>query len=230
MGTGRSGAKKKGGFRKFSGKSRWGMEYEGDGKEEAAFFAEHSNADELTAEIASDDDKERAFRGWVSGDFMYGQQYGGFSNMDSEEQKRTRIYDDVLDRATLDQGVELRRLASAELALGKGNKVATLEDLKAMKGRIVTSKGNMSTAAASEGLEIGDSGKNVEYNFKIPGGTTGAGMWIGDKRINGFGTSQREFMMNRDTSFRVGKTKLDKARNVYVVDMEYIGLNEHDYK
>ena len=72
----------------------------------------------------------------------------------------------------------------------------------------------MSFGAASQGLTIGDSSKKVEYKLRIPPGSKGAGMWIGDKRINGWGAEQREFMSNRDSVFKVGKTTYDKRRGV----------------
>ena len=215
-------------FKKFATTTEDEWDYAGDGDDTIDFFKKNSNYSELIDEM--DEDEREAFEAWCSGIMMGGTQYLGWDGMGVEAQKLTRTYDKYLDRATLDTSVELRRLATPELVLGAGHKNATLEELKAMKGRIVTSKGNMSTAAASEGLGIGsDSSKPVEYAFKIPAGSTGAGMWIGDSRINGWRAKQREFMMNRDTSFMVGKTTYDKKRGKYIVEMEYVGLGEHDY-
>ena len=140
--------------------------------------------------------------------------------MDNNEKKWTMVYDKYLDRATLNESIVLSRLGSAELVLGKGNQVGNMKDLQAAKGSIVTAAGNMSFSAASEGLSIGDVGKNVEYKLHIPGGTVGSGMWIGDKRINGFGASQREFLTNRDIAFRVGDTIQDG--NKFVVEIEFL--------
>jgi len=231
MGRGRSklgGGGGSGPFKKFVTTTEDEWDYAGYGEDTIDFFKKNSNYSELVDEM--DEDEREAFHQWCSGIMMGGDQYNGFDNMSDHKQMLTRTYDKYLDRATLDESIELRRLATPELVLGAGHRTATLEELKAMKGRIVTSKGNMSTAAASEGLGIGSSrSKPVEYAFKIPAGSTGAGMWIGDHRINGWEAKQREFMMNRDTSFRVGKTTYDKKRGKYIVEMEYVGLGEHDY-
>ena len=229
MGRGRSGKKKiASGFKKFTDTHDGsGFSFRGDGKETIKFFDENSNYNELIMSMNRDD--HDAFEEWMSGLFMNGQQYRGFDNMNEWEQQYTRSFDKILDKATLKQGIEVRRLASAELLLGKGNRTGNQKDLDAMKGRIVTSTGNMSTAAAATGLSIGDRSKNVEYVYKIPGGTKGAGMWIGDNRIGGWGAKQREFMMNRDTAWSVGKTTFNKSRGVYEVEMNWVGLMEHDY-
>ena len=143
---------------------------------------------------------------------MSGQQYRGWDGMSKTDQKITKDMDDILDRATLDEGITIHRLATAELVLGVGRRTATLEELQAMRGKSVTSKGAMSCGAAAEGLTIGSRSKEVEYRISIPGGSTGAGMWIGDKRINGWAAEQREFVMNRDTEYTVGETTFDSAR------------------
>lgn len=236
MGTGSSGLGKSGGtyknLHKFSDAvtsvGDYETGYKGDGKDAAQFFSKNSNFDKLIQNM--NEEEVSAFRDtWAGGYFMRGQQYNGFDNMNRDERRITKIYDKILDQATLDKGIEVRRTATAELIMGKGNVIANIDDLRSMEGKMVYSAGNMSTAASSQGLKLWDTRKNVEYKFKIPNKTVGAGMWIGDGRINYAGPTQREFMMNRDTVFRVGKTVHDKKRNVYVVDMEYIGHTEHDY-
>lgn len=206
----------------------WSYDHEGRyGKEQEEFFKAHSNVDELIRSMSSDD--IWAFkRMWTPGHFMDGQQYRGFDNMTADEQRATRIFDKYLDQATLDRDIVVTRRATAELVMGAGKKRATLEELKAMRGSIVTSKGSMSTGAAKEGLTIGSS-KNVEYKIHIAAGTKGAGMWIGDNRINGWGPEQREYMTNRDSVYAVGRTRYDKKRDVYVVNMYYVGREKHDY-
>lgn len=207
-----------------------GWSYDKDGKtgrEQAAFFKEHSNVDELIRDMNSDD--IWAFRHmWTPGRFMDGQQYRGFDSMSPEEQRATRIFDKYLDRATLDRDIVVTRRATAELVMGAGKKTATLEELRAMRGSLVTSKGSMSTGAAKEGLTIGGS-KSVEYKIHIAAGTKGAGMWVGDSRINGWGPEQREYMTNRDSVYAVGRTTYDKSRHVYIVNMYYVGREPHDY-
>lgn len=198
----------------------------GDGSEQAAFFGANSNYNELIDDM--DWQHEAAFVDWSIGVWMDGQQYKGWSGMTPEERATTKMFDDVLDKATLDKGVTLSRRADAQLILGKGNRSASLEELKSMEGSIVSSKANMSFSAASQGIPMGTSG-NVEYKLSIPGGSKGAGMYIGTDRINDWGSSQREFMMNRDISFKVGKVTHDSRRNVHVVNLQYVGRQAHDY-
>jgi hypothetical protein len=88
----------------------------------------------------------------------------------------------------------------------------------------------MSTGAAKTGLGIGSSsGKQVRLRIQIPAGAKGAGMWIGDSRIHGWGAKQLEFMTNRDSYFKVGKTVFDKASGMYVVNIKWVGHDKHDY-
>lgn len=200
--------------------------FTGDGSEQDAFFRNNSNYSELIDNM--DWEHNAAFADWTNGAWTYGQQYEGWDNMSPEERYTTQLFDDVLDQSTLDKGVILSRRSDAQLVLGKGNTSATLEQLKAAEGATITSKGNMSFSAASQGLPMGSSG-NIEYKLKIPRGSKGSGMYIGDDRVNDWGNSQREFMTNRDTSFRVGKTKYDASRGVHVVELQYLGRQPHDY-
>ena len=138
----------------------------------------------------------------------------------------------MLDRSVMTKGVAVVRRATPELLLGAGAGRPTLEQLQAMEGRTITSKGNMSTGAAKQGLTISSVGthKPCEYRIHIPAGSKGAGMWIGDARINpGWGAKQREFMTNRDISLKVGKTTYDKKRNVFITDVYFVGRLAHDY-
>ena len=101
-----------------------------------------------------------------------------------------------------------------------------------MEGRSVKSKGSMSCGAAAEGLTLGkdtDGGKAIEYQISIPGGSKGAGMYVGYQRLNGWGGKQREFMTNRDSWFKVGKSHYDKGRDIIVTEIEWVGLDAHDY-
>ena len=216
-----------GGFREFTDKARDGWSYYGDGKDVVKFFKDNSNYDELISNM--DYDERAAFRRWASGAFMDGQQYGGWDSMRGTDQIKTQIYDDVLDRSYLAQGVVLTRSSDAQLVLGAGNKRPSLEALQAMEGSIVESRGSMSFGAAAEGLTIGQRGKNVEYKLSIPGGTTGSGMFIGDHRINGWGPDQREFMTNRNILLKVGKTTYNSSTKTYTVNIEYMGHTAHDY-
>jgi len=112
--------------------------------------------------------------------------------------------------------------------LGKGNTTPKAKQLQAMEGKDILCKGAMSTAAAQTGLRI--SADQVEYKIHIPAGAKGAGMWIGNTAVNpSFGVDQREFVMNRDSMYKVGKSKFNRSRNIYEVDVFWIGLSQHDY-
>lgn len=204
-------------------------EYDGDGNDVVDFFNRTSNYDQLIRSMDRGD--HDAFSAWMRGAFMHGQQYKGFDNMTADYQDMTRRFDKILDQSVVNEGITLRRLATAELVLGAGNrKVSSLAQLQALEGQVLTSKGNMSTAAAAHGLGIGsESSKDVEYVIKIPPGAKGAGMWIGDRRIGGWGAKQREFMTNRDINLRVGKTTYNSKTGKYEVEMFFDGRNEHDY-
>lgn len=231
IGTGRSGLKRSNNannkIKVFTDKASSGWEYEGDGQEAIDFFMQNSNFEELISQM--DEDERKAFQLWAAGNFMSGQQYWGWDAMYNDDKAITQIMDKYLDQATLKQGVEVTRLSTAELILGAGRETATLEELQAMEGSIITSQGSLSTAAAAEGLAVGDRGKSVEYKITIPPGSKGAGMWIGDGRVNYLEADQREFMMNRDCAYKVGKTVYNKKRKKYIVNIEWAGLMEHDY-
>lgn len=214
-------------FVTFPDTAAYGFEYKGDGSEQVEFFKENSNYDELISGMSRD--QREAFLRWTEGYWMDGAMYDGWDNMSGRDRSMVRAYDSILDRSVLSKGVVLVRRTDAQLVMGKGHKTATLDELKAMEGSVVTSRGCMSFGAASQGLTIGSSSKHVEYRVKIPGGTKGAGMWVGDRRTSGWGAKQREFMINRDTSFLVGGTTYDSRRDVFVVDIEYLGRRPHDY-
>lgn len=213
-----------------------------DGDDEKAWFEDHSNYDELVAGMT---DMERDdFRDWTRGHFMRGQQYRPFDDMSTMDQRLTKTYDKYLDQAVTDEGITLSRRATAELLGFDEDAMPTLSQLNKMKGKIVISKGSMSTGAAKDGLIISssDSEKPIEYKIHIPAGAKGAGMWVGDKKINGWGPKQREFMTNRDAVFVVGDNKTKKTKisrdwwtgetkktKIQEVHLYYIGRLPHDY-
>ena len=207
-------------------------EYHGDGQKQVDFFNDNSNYNDIINGMTYNQ-KEAYESYWSQGHFMNGQQWGGWDSMSKFDKTLTQIYDRTLDKSVLNKGVVVARLTSAELLLGKGNKVATsLEQLQALRGQVVISKANMSCGAAKYGLHIGDLSKNVEIKIHIPAGTKGAGMWIGDKRINDWGRRQREFITNRDTAYRIGNTTTRTDHNgikIYVVNLYYDGRQKHDY-
>lgn len=202
-------------------------EYDGNGQKQIEFFKKYSNAFDLIDGM-SDTDKE-AFLAWARGEFMRGEGYRDFDDLPRYYQNLLKHYDKVLDKATLSHGITVTRDTTAEILFGKGKLTGTLDEFKAMEGKNIFSKGSMSTGVAKTGLGIGSSsGKQVRLRIQIPGGSKGAGMWIGDKRIHGWGTKQLEFMTNRDSWFRVGKTVFDKASGMYIVNIKWIGHDKHD--
>lgn len=216
-----------------TGKTRGGFEYTGDGQEQEDFFKKYSNYDELISNMTRDE--REAFREWARGDFMDGvmfkdwdDMHGTYLDIDTAHEY-TKVFDKILDKATLNHGVIVSRDSTAELIFGKGHKTASLEELKAAEGTIIKSKSAMSTGAAATGLSIGDSSKQILYRISIPAGAKGAGMWIADSRIHGWGRDQREFMTNRDSVFKVGKTVYDKRLKKYIVQLKWVGHSKHDY-
>ena len=211
----------------FYDKPSGGWEYKGDGHHQVQWFKENSNFDEIIRGADSDDIS--ALHRWTEGHFMNGQQYRGWDNMSRYDQEYTQRYDDMLDKSVITKGVTVVRRTTAEWLFGKGHYSASLEELKSMAGKEITIKGNMSTGAAAQGLTIGDDSKHHEIRIRIPAGSKGAGMWIGDHRVNGWGPEQREFMTNRDIVVKVGRTTYDKTRGVYVTDVTYTRRMPHDY-
>lgn len=204
-----------------------GWEFDGNKFTEDWFKSNSSAYDQI--DKMTDSERE-AFRAWARGQFMFGQQYGKFSDMSGRDQAMTRIYDKYLDQAELKQGIITYRRAGWELLNNGSSRALSIEQIQKMadEGRIVTSKGSMSTAAASSGLWGMGGTKPVEYEFKIPAGR-GRGMWIGDNRINSWGSRQREFMTNRNANFRVDGVRYDSNKGIHVVTLTYLGHGEHDY-
>jgi hypothetical protein len=160
---------------------------------------------------------------------MHGQQYAGWDNMSERDKRMTQFYDDLLDKSEINQGFSVTRLATTEMLFGKRMRNVTEADLKRVMGTEIVSKGNMSTGAAEQGLTIGQSGKTIEYRYFTIEPTKGAGMYIGDSRINHWGYQQREVMLNRDTVWTPVGYSYDSSRNIWVVDMKYMGRRAHDY-
>lgn len=203
-----------------------GWEYKGSGASTVKWFDNYSNYDELIRSM-SEDDRFAFKRIWAPGQFMG--VHDGWDALSDKFKGYQRIFDKYLDRSELRRGVVLSRTSDAQLLLGKGHKLPTLSELQSMEGKVITSKSPMSFAAAKRGLTIGDNSKKVEYKLSIPSGTKGAGMWIGDSRINGWGPRQREFMANRDVAIKVGKTTYNPSTGIYTVELKYVGRLKHDY-
>ena len=226
-----SAEERKSKFQKFRGDPRKSDGWSFTGNEWTEKWFEKNSSTSTQIEQMTEDERF-AFRSWSHGMFMSGQQYKAFSDMSRQEQDYTRIFDKYLDNSELKEGIITYRRAGYELINNGSRRAISIDKLKGMVGDIVTSKGSMSTAAASSGLwGMGGSAKPVEYVFRIPAGK-GAGMWIGDKRINSWGSEQREYMTNRDASFRIVSVKENSGsttRGSVQVVLEYIGHSKHDY-
>lgn len=216
-GRGSSGLRASGGerFKTFNAMMEDGKRYQGDGADAVAFFGKNSNYNALISQMS--DEERNDFHDFVAGIFMYNKG----KSLDANDQRRQATYDKYLGQATLSEGVEVKRLTDWSFLGG----AKTAEQLSAMQGQVITSKYPLSTGAAGEGLLMYSNYKSkpVEINYKIPP-STGAGMWIGDTRINPtFGAKQREFMLNRNTDWKVGKSHFDSKRGITVIDMEFVG-------
>lgn len=214
-------------YKIFTDKATGGYNYEGSGATTNEFFKKASNFEGIVKNLS---DKEIAdFYNWAIGDFM-GSNKAQYENLSSREQRMLKTYDKVLDKSELYEGVVVRRLASFSLVNNGSRNIPDSDTLAKMEGNLINVSMPLSSSAAAEGLKIGASGKNVEYVIHIPEGSKGAGMWIGDYRINShWGPKQREFMVNRDTVFRQGKTTYNSKRGIYEVELYYVGRTKHKY-
>lgn len=244
MGTGRSGLNKHSGslppgvkdkshkvdsdkYKVFRDRPSGTHEYVGSGADVVNFFEAQSNFREIIQSMSATE--RRDFFNWSQGQFM-GSNKSDWNGLSPWEQSMLKTFDKFLDKSTLNTGVVVRRLASFSLVNNGSRAVPSTDALVKMEGNLVNVGMPLSTSAASAGLSIGARGKNVEYVIHIPAGSKGAGMWIGDNHINGWGSRQREFMVNRDTIFRQGKTTYNESRGVYEVELHYVGRTKHKYK
>ena len=185
------------------------------------FMNTNSNCDNLISQM--NQQERNAFHKWSSGEFTNGCQYKPFSEMSEDEQTATKIFDKYLDQATLKQGVKVVRTSTPQL-LGLSN--STLSDIKNMEDAIVKCPANLSASCAFQGLDI-EGDKSIQYIIHIPANTKGAGMWIGDYRINTHNSKQREFMLNRNSVFKVGGAS--NFGGYIWVDLYYLGKEPHNY-
>lgn len=218
-------------YKEFSDVGTGRMAFAGTGAEQKKFFNDNSNFEEVVKGMS--DEEGAAIRSWASGFFMGGQQYKGWDRMDRTSRAKTALLDDLCDRSTLSKGFVAVREGGASLleGIGLGHRITSDARIKKAlnnaKGAIITSKTHLSSSAAKTGLEIGDIRK-FTYRFHIPP-NTGSGMWIGDMRLHGWGVQQREYLINRDTSWKIGGYKYDKVTGKYTVDLMYVGRQKHDY-
>lgn len=189
-----------------------------DAKEVRQFFRDNTDYEDWINGFTVAD--RHALRSWASGYFMDGSHYDKpLEKLYSHDKEvLQRIYDQI-DKVTIKQPFVTYRKAGYEL-LGKTN--LSLQEIKAMEGEEVGTLGGMSTSAATHGLDIGRT-KPVEYEFHFPGGSKGAGAYIGDRRINpDWGAGQREFMTRGEIKFRVGKAT-EQSDGTIKVEMHYVG-------
>lgn len=189
-----------------------------------------------------DSDVQWSFKKWTEGWLMEGQQYEGWDNMQDNERQWTQDFDDIIDQSVIKENIQVVRRSTQELiqsALNdagvsldfSGDVESNLKALNKIKNMSVISKGNISTSLAKEGLliNVGSSDKPIEYKINVPKSIKGAGMWVGDTSINGWGDRQLEFMMNRDLAYNIGKATYDENRKCYVVELTVAGRLQHDY-
>lgn len=55
-------------------------------------------------------------------------------------------------------------------------------------------------------------------------------MWIGNAKINDWGAEQREFLLNRNTVYRIHDVSYDSSSGKFIVELYYIGREKHKYK
>ena len=232
MGRGSSAGGGAGEVKTFPDVADSGWEFYGNGEEQKRFFSENSNMEQLIGEM--DESDKEAFIRWSNG-YLMGALYreNAYDNLTKSEKNAVSRMDDVLDKARVDKPVELVRLAGAEFMSGDMRTDSlmgglSLGDLKKYEGSTIQCPSFLSSSAASQGLSIGFS-RNVEYHIRVKAGTVGAGMYIGDKRINDWSNKQREFLFNRDSFYKVRNVKYDNLWEKYVVTIDYVGHGKHDY-
>lgn len=203
--------------------------YYGDGQDQADWFDNHTNVEQLIQQILRNPKDLNEFDKWARGMLMGSGIYGehGWDSMGEYEQRITKALDKYFDKSTTDASFAVRRLTTAEILTG--SRTATLAQLKSLIGTDIYAKGHLSTGAAKEGLVIGGPSKKVELVMHVPKGAKGTGMWIGDSRINPWGRQQREYVINRDTIWNVGNVTYNKSRGIYEVDVYFKGRKKHDY-
>ena len=193
----------------FEGRATYMGTFTHEGEREMVnFFKENSNYQELINSM-SDEEKD-AFEGWASGEFMG-------NNIPEFEQG---VYDKYLSQATLNSGIKVRRIGGGELLNGKTD----YDTIKSMVGKTITSNKPLSTAAAATGLDKSEGSNKIHYEIDIPK-SKGAGMFIGSPKINHWGASQREFMLNRNTEFEISDVQKNNDGTIDV-KLRFRGLNK----
>ena len=227
-GNGNENGERRGDYHEFKDVAiNGGWEYSGDGRDVIEFFKKYSNHYDIINNLTYQE--QRAFQKWTAGHLMDSRQWQEWSRISPDLQRTIMDIARKLDAARIDRGIVVVRGGSAQL-LGLSHRVSDISQLQALKGEIKTSSGLMSWGAAKEGLLIGDTSKNVEYRLRIPEGTKGSGMWIGDSKIHGWGAAQREYITNRDISVRVGDSHYDRRRGKFIVELEYVGKKKHPWQ
>lgn len=209
-----------------------GHEYPDDKGATAKWFKENSNFEDVINEM--DAITRSAFFEWSRGYMMDSRVWGEWKDLLPFQRENIQLMNAAIDKSIVNKTIEVARMSTWRIINNGENVKVSPERLRAMEGELIYVKGAMSTAAAKEGLSIdwrGKAGvhKPVEYKITIPGGSKGAGMWIGDKRVNGWGDIQREFIMNRDSYYKVGKSYYDSERKKTIVELTWMGTKKHEY-
>lgn len=208
--------------------NRSGYTFKRDGSEieTEEFFRNNSNNFDLIDGLTRQQEKD--FTEYTKGELMEGQQYKGWDSMNDKERQITQTLDDIIDQSIVSRSIVVNRTSDAQLIMGAGNKTATVQQLKNMEGKVITSRAHTSYSAAPQGLIIEDTGgTKIQYRLHVPGGKKGAGMYTGDVRVNFWGSKQREYIANRDIKIKVGKTT--ETEGGIIVDVYYVGKSKHDY-
>ena len=213
---------------------------EKEGKRTEKWFADNSNFGELMKDL--DPVHYDAFEFWARGSFMRGQLYDGFDSLSLRERDYATALDEVLDASRIRPAFTVTRLTDWKFFSEGKNIALTPQEINSRVGELIPIKSYMATSAAADGLTIGDSTKPVMLKIHIPPNSIGAGMWIGNYSINGWGNKQREFLTNRDSVYKLGKTaRTEKisiptgrrgsfvTKDVTVVDVYFVGHTEDDY-
>lgn len=225
------------GFQQFSSEAQHSLAYKSDNRKTDSWFKEHTNVDSVLDDLS--DAEYLAFYHWTHGDFEHGEQYSPFNEMPSKHQSDTKIFDEFIDKSTLDTGILVHRRSTPELLFGKDKKLVTEDDLKSIIGKNILSPANLSTSAASEGLQIGLAPdvnhpyyKQIEYAIRVPAGR-GNGIYLNTKRGSLQVEDQREFMLRRDVVLKPVSYQVlgDGAhgRPQYKVVLELVKKNPHKY-
>ena len=135
---------------------------------------------------------------------------------DYEKQMASSLYD-AINKFELKKPINVYRYADSKLF---GEQGMTLKQLQELEGQIVHSNGFMSTAAADKGKPVQSSA--VHMKITIPK-SVGAGAWVANQ--SSVGTGEKEFLLNNNGFFRIGKVTLGSDHKP-LIEMKWIGQSK----